>query len=77
MPRSIYGQGGRERNDTRRHTFREGHQLCAVAEVELFQGWQVSEPFGEWDVQHDGGTVVGSGVMKRKVVGDWVRKGYR
>ena len=43
------GQGGREREDMRRDTFREGPQLLAVAEVKLHEAAQLPEPFGQWN----------------------------
>ena len=44
---SQNGQGGRERKDTRRDTFREGLEVFTMAEVERLEVGQVSEAFGE------------------------------
>ena len=41
------GQGGREREDTRRDTFREGPELLAAQEAERHEAAQLPEPFGE------------------------------
>ena len=41
------GQSGREGEDTRQHTFREGPELLALVEAELSETFQLTEPFGE------------------------------
>ena len=37
----------------RRDTFREGPELLAAVEPELPETFQLTEPFGEWQVRHE------------------------
>ena len=55
---SQSGQGGREREDVRQDTFREGPEVLAVDEFERHEALQLTEPFGEWAVKQNGGTNV-------------------
>ena len=43
---SQSGQGGREREDVRQDTFREGPEVLTAEEVERHEALQLTEPFG-------------------------------